>query len=718
MSIKVKQRDITDCGAACLASVASYHKLKLPVARIRQMAGTDQKGTNALGIIEAAKKLGMQAKGVRVPLESLCKLALPVIAHITTAKQLQHYVVLYKVTAKQVHLMDPADGKMHRRPLDAFAAEWSGILVLLQPDEDFVTGNQTTSLSSRFWQLLKPHRHVLLQALVGAILYTLLGLSTSIYVQKIVDFVLVENNQNLLNLLSVLMLGLLALQTLIGTVKTIFTIKTGQQIDAKLILGYYTHLLRLPQQFFDSMRVGEVISRINDAVKIRLFINDVAINLLVNAFIVLFSFALMFVWYWKLALIMLAVIPLYTGIYYISNRLNKKVQRRLMEESAELESQLVESINAMGTIKRFGLEEHANLKTETRFVQLLQTIYRSGKNGIFSSTSTELVSQLFTIILLWAGAGFVLEREISPGELLSFYTLVGYFTGPASSLIGMNKSVQDAAIAADRLFEIMDLEQEQGEQQVALTAAKVGDIRFEKVNFRYGMRVQVFQELDLVIPAGRLTAIVGESGSGKSTLLSLLQNIYPLQSGNIFIGNLSLKYISNASLRQLVSVVPQQIDLFAGNVIDNIAVGDHAPNVERILSICEVLGIQSFIEGLPNGFATYLGENGATLSGGQKQRIAIARALYRQPEILILDEATSSLDPAAEQYVQRAIDYLTAQGKTVIVIAHRLSTVQRAHKIMVLHGGQLVEEGHHQELLLAKGRYYQLWAQQMPQPLE
>lgn len=376
MSIKIKQRDITDCGAACLASVAAHYQLKLPVARIRQFAGTDKKGTNVLGLIEAAKKLGFEAKGVKGSLESLSKIPLPAIAHVVVKNQLQHYVVIYKVTTRHILLMDPADGKVHRKPLDEFTKEWTGVLVLLLPDDNFATGNKKIANGLRFWQLIKPHKSIVLQALFGALVYTVLGLSTSIYVQKITDYVLVDGNRNLLNLMSLMMIVILLFQLFIGTAKTIFTMRTGQQIDARLILGYYKHLLKLPQQFFDTMRVGEIISRVNDAVKIRTFINDVAINLAVNVFIVFLSFGLMFTYYWKLALLMLVVIPLYLIIYFIANKLNKKVQRQLMENAADLESQLVESLNAVGTIKRFGLEDFSNNKTELRFVTLLRTVYQ------------------------------------------------------------------------------------------------------------------------------------------------------------------------------------------------------------------------------------------------------------------------------------------------------------------------------------------------------
>ncbi len=384
-----------------------------------------------------------------------------------------------------------------------------------------------------------------------------------------------------------------------------------------------------------------------------------------------------------------------------------------METSAELESQLVGSLNSVSTIS-FGLEQHANIKTEDKFYNLLQTVYKSGLNNLFSNFSTEFISRLFTIILLWVGAGFVLDNQITPGELLSFYALIGYFTGPVSSLIGMNKTIQNAMITADRLFEIMDLERENDENKVTLTREMVDDIEFKNVAFRYGSRLTVFQDFSLMIPKGKLTALVGESGSGKSTLINILQNLYPITSGSIKIGKYDLKFIENNSLRQLVGIVPQKVDLFAGNVIDNIAIGDYQPDMKKIISICTSLGILDFIEKLPAGFNTYLGENGATLSGGQKQRIAIARALYRDPEILVLDEATSALDSTSEQYVHQMIEWMREKNKTVILIAHRLSSVLNADKIVVLNAGIIVEEGDHHSLLSSRRHYYQLWKQQFP----
>ncbi|PUZ26782.1 bacteriocin-processing peptidase. Cysteine peptidase. MEROPS family C39 [Chitinophaga costaii] len=709
-----RQHDLTDCGAACLSSIAAYYHLQMPLARIRQYAGTDKKGTSLLGLLDAANRLGFKGKAIRGPYECLKEIPLPAVAHVIINQTLHHYVVLYAVKVNGVQVMDPADGQMHTYTPEAFQKIWTGVLLLLTPGEAFTEGNEKVPVAARFWYLLRPHGSTLLQVMFGAIVYTALGLSTSIFLQKIIDHVLPDRNGNLLNLMGIIMVALLVVGLCINHMRTVLTIKTGQQIDARLILGYYKHLLRLPQQFFDNMRVGEIISRMNDAVKIRVFLNEVMVSFAVNIFILFFSFALMFTYYWKLALMLIAIVPLYGLIYYFSNKVNKHTQRKLMEESADLQAQFVESVQSVGTIKRFGVEEYANLKTETRFIRVLKTIYRTSQNGLWIGNSSSFVTGAFTILLLWVGAGFVIQNLLTPGELLSFYSLIGYFTGPVAGLIGMNKTMQDALIAADRLFEIMDLERESMENKTALTPDMIGDIRFKDVFFRYGSRVNVFEGFNLHIPRGRITALVGESGSGKTTLLSLLQNIYPLQAGNVMIGEFDIRYLTTDSLRRYVSVVPQQVDLFAGNVIENIALGDFEPDVKKIVRICHDIQILDFIERLPQGFNTPLGEHGATLSGGQRQRIAIARALYKEPEVLILDEATAALDSQSELHIQHAIQQLRAADKTIVLIAHRLSTVIHADKIVVMSQGKVLEEGGHDALLQRQGAYYQMWEAQFP----
>ncbi|HET9570905.1 MAG TPA: peptidase domain-containing ABC transporter [Bacteroidales bacterium] len=713
--LSVKQHDITDCGAACLASVSASYGLHMPIARIRQYASTDKRGTNALGMVEAATKLGFTCKAVRGVPESLSKIPLPSIAHVIRG-QLQHYVVLYKVSRGFITMMDPEDGRFHKMPSEAFQKIWSGVLILLVPDETFRRENLKGSSLQQFLHLLKPHRTVMNQALFGAMVYSILGLATSVYVEKIVDNVLGDGNVNLLRLLSILMIVLLVLRTYIGGMKSILALKTGQKLDATLILGYYRHLLTLPQAFFDTMRTGEIISRINDAVKIRYFINNVSLELAVNGMILVFTTFLMFVYSWKLTVITLICVPFFVLLYVLANRLNRKYSRNIMERSADLEAQLVESVNAIGTIKRFGMERFVHLKTETRFVRLLQSSYASGQAGIRINAFSQLVSGGITIVVLWAGSNLVMAQELTAGTLMSFYALTGYILGPILSLIGANQTIQDALIAAERLFQIMDLEQEEAATgKLDLTPALIGDICFRHVSFRYGTRRQVFENLNLSISKGKTTAIIGESGSGKTTLISLLQNLYPIQQGQISIGDCELRFIRNESLRRLVGTVPQEVKLFAGSILENIALGEYEPDMERVFSICNALGIRTFIEQLPQAYQTPVGEHGLSLSGGERQRIAIARALYKNPEILIFDEATSSLDSNSEMHVKQALRAFASSGKTVIVIAHRLSTIQDADQIIVLHQGKLVEAGSHRDLYELKGEYFKLWQNATPQ---
>jgi ABC-type bacteriocin/lantibiotic exporter with double-glycine peptidase domain len=707
--IVVRQRDTRDCGAACLASVAAFYRLFLPVSRIRQYAGTDNRGTTVAGMLEAAEQMGFLAKGVKGAMDSLRHIPLPAIVHVQKGTGYHHYLVLYRA-GRRLLLMDPADGALVRERREDFARRWTGVMILLLPGPAFRAGNERRSTGRRFWELVYPHAGVMIQAAVGAVVYTVLGLSTSVYLQKIVDHVLTAGNTRLLNLLGCLMIGVLLFQFLIGHVRNVFVLRTGQQIDAGLVLGYYRHLLRLPQRFFDTMQVGEILSRINDAVRIRLFVNDIALNLLLHSLVVIFSLSLMFIYYWKLALVTSLVIPLYTLIAYLGNLTHRRWQRRLMEEQAALEAELVDSLGIITTIRRFGLEAEAMERVEQRFLQLLRSAYGAGLRTIWYGQTSDLLTRVATVLLLWIGSYHVLARELSPGALLSFYSLLGYFTGSAMQLSGAGKGVQEALIAADRLYEIVDMETEvDHEEAIMLTSGEAGDIVFRDVHFRYGPRHDVFRGLNLEIPKGMYVAIVGGSGCGKSTIPALLQRLYLPSQGTITIGSHDIRDISAASLRRSVMVVPQEATLFAGSIAANIAAGDPEPDLRKIARIAEMLGIHHFVEALPDRYFTLLRSGGNNLSGGQRQLLCIARALYCEPEILILDEVTAALDAATEVRVMHAIDRYRAEGRTVIVLAHRLKTVTSCNRIFVLHGGAVAEAGTHETLLRVEGLYAALW---------
>ncbi|QHO77819.1 peptidase C39 [Bradyrhizobium sp. CCBAU 051011] len=708
--IKLKQRDMTDCGAVSLASVGAFYGCKLPLSRVRQFASTDRSGTTVAGLLQAAQKLGFIAKGVKGSFDSLYKVPKPAIAHVIIKDVLHHFVVVQAIDARCVTVMDPAFGEIRKLSHEEFKEQWTGVLVLLVPADTFKRRDETTSTLLRFARLLAPHKAALAQAIVGALVTTILGLSTAIYVQKIVDHVITSGNRNLLNLMSVAMLLILVPQILISLLRSRLVLETGQKIDVCLILSYYNHILSLPQKFFDSMRVGEIVSRMNDAVKIRSFLNEVSITIFVNIMVILFSFGLMFLYSWKIAVVAAISVPLYSLVYWAANRLNSKRQRAIMENAADLEAQLVETLGAVSTIKTFGMENSACLKMETRFVRTLQSVYSAGLISIVGDNASTFLSTLFTILLMWFGTTLVLDQTVTPGELLSCYALLGYITRPVTNLIQTNRVVQDAFIAADRLFEIFDLEPAR-DGGADVTKSGLGDISFENVTFRHGAQPKLFQDLSVTFRRGEMTAVVGESGSGKSSLAALLQNIYPLEGGCIRIGPHDLRHFSAVSLRKLVAAVPQSTDIFSGSVIENIALDEFEPEIERIMKICDQTGLREVIEHWPGGFQANLGENGIRLSGGEKQRLSLARALYRNPEILILDEPTASLDSIAEATVHRLLENLRRAGKTIVVISHRLSTIRGADKIVVLDRGRIVAEGRHTDLL-AESAYARLWQTQ------
>ncbi|TRX65801.1 peptidase domain-containing ABC transporter [Carboxylicivirga sp. M1479] len=694
MNVKVQQYDATDCGAACLVSVARYYKLRLPIWDIRQQAGTNQVGTSALGLVKAAESIGFDAKGVEVSIDDIKEIPLPAIAHVQLPSGNKHFVVVYKVGKKKVKVMDPAIGQMYQLSLEEFEKRWSGVFILLIPSANFQTGNRKVSNYKRFWQLMRPHRSVFVQSTFGALAFSVLGLSTAFYIQKLSDFVLVGHNRNLLHLLGVIFLVVIAVQFVIGFLQSWFVLRVSQNIDTSLISGYFRHLIKLPQRFYDSMRIGELISRVNDAVKIRNFINQVAVESVVDALIIVIAFAVMMLFNWKIALLTYSVIPIYMLLFGLVNAFNKKLERMKMEESAGLEIQLVESLRAVKTIKQMGAEEHFAEAVDQSLIKVLDKVYRSGKLDVISSSMLQLINRLLTLAILWMGAYFVMDTQLTAGELMSFFAISAYFTGPVSRLAALNKNVHGALIAMDRLFELLELKHEQDEHRsIEMRAEDVGDIVFKDVDFSYTLEQSLFNKLNMLMPANKISVLLGDSGSGKSTIGSLIQGLYPINKGQLCIGQYDVKNVVLGDLRRVVGIVPQNIELFAGNVIDNIAIGDPQPDTRRVIDIIHQLKLEETINNLSDGLYTWLGENATQLSGGQRQKLAIARVLYLNPQVIVFDEATSFLDDRSESLVKDLIVSLKDQGKTIILVAHRLSVIDIADQVFVFEQGKIIQSG-------------------------
>ena len=687
-----RQRDATDCGAACLAYVAAHYRTYFPIARLRQLTGTNRIGSTALGLVEAAQQLGFTAKGVKGPADALPQVPLPAIAHCLIEQKRLHYVVLVAWTPKHARVMDPAVGRVEKWSHDRFKAAWTGVLILLAPGERFAPGDHAVSPGRRLWGLLRPHRAALVQTLLGAVLSTILALATSVYVQKIVDVVIPDANRPLLNLLGVAMLAILGFRLVLGVGQTLLSLRTAQVIDATLIQAYYDHLLRLPQSFFDTMRVGEITSRVADAVKIRNFLNTALPNLLLNPLIVLFALAAMGCYSWPLALLSLALVPLNAALFAFINWRNRTYQRLMMEQGSDFDAHLVASLHAQPIVRRFQLEPTESLKAELRLVRLLKTGWRASLAALATTTAGTLVTSAYLVALLWIGGGLVLDATLTPGALMSCYTLAGYLTGPLTALLGLNGTLQETLIATNRLFEIIDLERERDEGTIAFASGTPADLRFEGVSFKPPGRAATLQQVNLTLPAGRITALTGPSGCGKSTLLALIQRLYAPSEGRILLGDTDLSYFQLASLRRHLGVVPQHTHLLSGTVLENLAAGDPQPDLQRILQLAREVGALEFIEQLPQGFFTPLTENGANLSGGQRQRLALVRALYWDAPILLLDEPTSALDADAEATFVRVLQKLRDAGKTIIVAAHNLRLLAAADCVVEMRGVRIAAQ--------------------------
>jgi ABC-type bacteriocin/lantibiotic exporter with double-glycine peptidase domain len=688
----IKQRDGSDCGVACLAALASHYAMRLSVAQIRQLTGTDQSGTTVFGLVQASKQLGFIARAVRAQVTELSGIAFPAIAHIIVRGTHFHYIVVLRVTRKRVTLMDPATGRFSRCSIAQFQEMWTGVLVLMAPGADFQPVDQRPSRFFWYLQLLRPHRSALVQALFGAILGTLLALTGSFYIQKVVDSVIVESNTQLLNLLSVSMLAVLAFGVVLNIGQNLLITRSGQSIDLTLILSYYRHLFTLPQTFFDGMRVGEMVSRINDAVKIRVFLNQQGTNFVISILTLVLAVFAMFVFSWKLALFALAFLVLYSILFRVAVLRNRLFSRRIMEQSADLDAQIVESLDMASTLRRFDRQWVAEMKTESLLVRLLNSNYSSGLFGIAISSIGSIIVQSFTIILLWIGAAAVIQTQLSPGQLISCFALTGYLTGPANNLLSIIVSALEVQVAADRLFEILDLNSEKNEGTINLTDIAELEICLENVSFAYPGRAPILKNVHARFVPGEIALLRGESGCGKSSILALLQRFYLPAEGRIFFGQYEIRYISASSLRTQIAVVPQKIDLMSGTVMENIALGECEPDMRKVVAICIKLGLLDFIQSLPEGFQTRLAEDGRNFSGGQRQRLAIARALYIDASIYLFDEPVAALDEVSEKRLLNVLQELRDLGKIVILVSHDSRLVSFADRVYTVSGSKMERE--------------------------
>lgn len=712
----VKQHDITDCGAACLATISKQYGFKTSITRIREIAGTDKQGTNAYGLIKAAESLGFTAKGVKGNQEAFfSEFPLPCIAHVVVDGTLLHYVVIHKITKKKVLVADPGKGIVEYTPEDFFKI-WTGVLILMVPNVTFNKGNETKGLFSRFFSLLMPQKKLLINIFLTSLVYTVLGILGSFYFKFLLDDILQYNLEKTLHVISIGIILLYLFQTLLGAFRAHMILYLSQKIDIPLILGYYQHVLGLPMNFFGTRKVGEIVSRFMDASKVRDAISGATLTIMIDTFMALAGAVILYTQNSALFIIAAIIGLIYGIIVFVFNKPIKKINQEQMEENSQLTSYLVESLNGIETVKAFNAEGEASLKTETRFIKLLRSIFKGGIINNVRTSITSFAALAGGIVILWAGAWNVIKGHMTVGQLLTFNALLVYFLDPIKNLINLQPMLQTAIVASDRLGEIFDLELEksQNEGEKIKPVDLKGDISFKNVDFRYGTRSLVLKNIDFTIKQGEKIALVGESGSGKTTLVKLLLNLYTWEKGEITIKDYNIKDISYESLREKLAYISQDIFMFSGTIRENLTLGSQNTHMEQIIEACSMAQAHDFINKLPLRYETYLEENGANLSGGQKQRLAIARAILKKPDIFIMDEATSNLDSITEKAIEKTLDTVCS-GVTTIIIAHRLSTIKRCDRIYVMEEGSIIEQGSHGELMELGGKYFELWKGQLPE---
>jgi ABC-type bacteriocin/lantibiotic exporter with double-glycine peptidase domain len=703
------QLDSSDCGVACLLSIIKFYNGNYSLEKLRELSGTAQQGTTMLGLCQAANDLGFTAGGYKTNLDSLKKHGEPVILLTINEGQAQHYLVCYEYNTQSGFLIgDPAKGVYSLNDV-ALEQLWvSKKCLVLSPNEKFITVKETTKRQKRYFlNLLTEDCKLLYFSVIVGVFVAGLGMAMSIFSQKLIDDILPSHNINKLITGIVLLAVLLLARVGFMVLREFFLLQQSKDFNNRINNQFYNSLLHLPKPFFDTRKIGELVARLNDTGRIQNVIKMLSSSLVIDVLVSITSVAFLFVYSWQVAVISLISLPIYFYIIYRSNKKIITAQREVMQGYAFNESNYIASIQGVATIKNHNKQSVFAKVSAAFFGSFQEKIFNLGKINIQLSWQAGLSSVFFLIGILIYTSIAVFHKEMKLGELMAVLGISGSLLPSIANLALISIPINEAKIAFTRMFEFATIEKER-EEGVVITTLE--SIRINTLSFRFAGRSELFSNINIDIEKGKLTAIVGESGSGKSTLGQILQRFYNFEKGEIIVNNqYSLSEIELESYRNLIGVIPQEITIFNGNVVDNILLGTE-DNPENLLRFIKAYGFETYFNQLPQGLATKLGEEGINLSGGQKQLIALARALYKKPQFLILDEATAAMDRNTEQFTIALLQKVK-KDCAVFFISHRLNMLKNiADTIYILENKTISISGNHQQLMETNNFYSEYWS--------